>query len=460
MKKTLPIITLLSIALLSCSNEDKTRKIVTPTPEQAAWADAEIGVIIHYDINVLAPDTFNYADAATLPDLKLFNPSKLDTDQWIESAVEAGAKYAVLVAKHGTGFTLWDSKADDYGVGGTPWKGGEGDIVADFIASCKKYNVKPGIYYNTNSNTKYGAAYKPFETAEAQKHYNEMVLAQLTELWTGYGPLFEIWFDGGVMTETQGGISDKVADLIATHQPQAILFQGPASSGNLIRWIGNEQGHAPYPHWSTIDSTTSSNGLIEIKDLRGDPNGQIWCPGESDMPNRKAHLSWNGGWLWRAGEEHTLYSPKELMDRYYLSVGRNSNMLIGMVIDTAGQFPVADRAIFKAFGDDLRERFSKPIASASGSGSVINLDLGQEQLVNHVIIQEDITAGERVRNYTVEALVDGDWVVISHGESVSHKKIDRFDDVKSSKLRLIVTKSIAEPQIRNFEAYKVTDSKS
>lgn len=291
MKQTLLLLTSLLILTSCCKSSAPDISIVKPTPEQVAWSDAQIGVIIHYDINVFAPKSFNYSDSKTLPDLAVFNPSKLDTDQWIESAAEAGATYAVLVAKHGTGFTLWPSKADPYGVGGTPWRGGKGDIVADFISSCEKYNIRPGLYTNTNSNTKHGAGYKPFEDKEKQKQYNEIVLAQLTELWTQYGELFEIWFDGGVMTEKEGGIANKVSKLLCEHQPQAILFQGPAQSKNLIHWIGNEHGHAPYPRWSTIDSTTSSNGIIEIKDLRGNPSGKLWCPGESDMPNPKSATS-------------------------------------------------------------------------------------------------------------------------------------------------------------------------
>lgn len=433
-----------------------SRQLVVPTASQVAWSDAEVGVIIHYDINVFAPQTFDYADAATLPGLEIFNPSRLDTDQWVEAAMDAGAKYAVLVVKHGTGFTLWPSKADDYGVGGTPWKGGKGDVVADFIASCKKYNIRPGFYYNTNANTKYGSGYKPFANKADQAAYNQIVLAQLTELWTGYGELFEIWFDGGVMTEKEGGIAGKVSRLLARHQPQAVLFQGPAESKNLIRWIGNEEGHAPYPHWSTIDSTTASNGLIEIKDLRGNPEGRIWCPGESDVPNRKASQSWNGGWLWRAGEEHALYSPAELVERYYMSVGRNSNMLMGMVIDTAGMVPEADRRVFKEFGDEIKRRFSQPVATASGRGTELEIVFDSPRQVNHIVIQEDITGGERIRNYTVEALVEGHWVVVAHGQSVSHKKIDRFDSVMTEKIRLTVTRAVATPIIRNFAAYNVS----
>jgi alpha-L-fucosidase len=286
-----------------------------PTPQQVEWSNAEIGVIIHLDINIYAPETFRYNDKNTLPSLSVFNPSRLNTDQWLESAVSAGAKYAVLTAKHGTGFCLWPTKVHDYHAGNTPVRGGGADIVGDFIRSCKKFGVKPGIYYNTNFNTYFGAGYLEMSEYE-RKQYNDAVYRQLRELWTEYGELFEIWFDGGVMTDEKGGIASAVTELIHTHQPQAILFQGPSSCNNLIRWVGNEDGRAPYPHWSTTDFTTSSSGVEEIIGLNGNPDGKIWCPGEADFPNRKKS-AWNGGWLWRAGQEHFIFTADELTDRYY-----------------------------------------------------------------------------------------------------------------------------------------------
>lgn len=425
-----------------------------PTASHLEWADAEIGVIIHYDINVFAPETFRYNDAATLPDLKIFNPSRLNTDQWLEAARAAGAKYAVLVTKHGTGFTLWPSKANGYHVGNTPWRNGKGDIVADFIRSCQKYNIKPGFYYNTNFNTYYGAGYKPFPTAEKQQEYNEMVLQQLTELWTQYGKLLEIWFDGGIMVDEKGGIAGRVAGLIREHQPQAVLFQGPANSSNLIRWVGNEDGRAPYPHWSRADATTASGGVVEIKDLHGDPNGKIWTPGEADFPNRKKS-AWNGGWLWHAGQEPHIFSADELVDRYYTSVGRNANMLIGMVIDTTGLFPEPDYREFAAFGKEIKRRFSSPLARTSGTGSVITLKLPDAVAINHVIIMEDLAKGERIRKYTVEARIGKRWQPLCEGISVGHKRIQQFDTVTTDRVRLRITASDGTPLIRELSVYQV-----
>jgi len=425
---------------------------VLPSKSQLKWANSEIGVLIHYDINIFAKggaDAVDLAKKETLPPLSAFNPSKLNTDQWIETAKKAGAKYAVLVAKHGTGFTLWPSKANDYNIGNTPFKNGKGDILGDFIKSCKKYDIKPGIYYNTNYNSYFGAGYTKLPDDQTLK-YNQMVYQQLHEIWTKYGTLFEIWFDGGVMTDKKLGISDKVSTLLRKYQPNAILFQGPLSENNLIRWVGNEEGHAPYPNWSKADANTSATGTVEIPNLNGNPDGKYWIPGETDFPNRK-----NGGWMWDAdGSKQPPFSADELLDRYYTSVGRNANMLIGMVIDTAGLFPEHDSQIFVEFGKKLNARTQSMIGTTDGKGNIFTIKLEAAKEINQIEIQEDISKGERVRSYNIEGLVEGKWNKLCDGTSVGHKRIQLFDKVKVTEIRLTIVKSEGEPIIRKFSVYK------
>ena len=86
-------------------------------------------------MQVFHPAGYQFGD---VPSPMLFNPTQLDTDQWIETAKAAGAEYVVLVAKHGSGFSLWPSKAHDYSILNSPYLNGQGDIVSDFIGSCEK----------------------------------------------------------------------------------------------------------------------------------------------------------------------------------------------------------------------------------------------------------------------------------------------------------------------------------
>ncbi len=424
---------------------------VLPNSRQTEWSDKEIGVIIHLDINIFAPETFDYSKKETLPPLTVFNPSKLNTDQWILAAKSAGAKYAVLTAKHGTGFCLWKTRVHDYHVGNTPLRGGGVDIVADFIRSCKKYGLKPGLYYNTNMNTYYEAGYVKM-TDDNRLKFNEAVYQQLKELWSEYGELFEIWFDGGVMSDRKVGIKDKVMKLLKDHQPDALLFNGPIGENNILRWVENEDGRTPYPFWNRIDPKTNKSGEEAISDGAGNPEGKYWVGAEADFPNRNKS-AWNGGWLWKAGEEEKVFTEDNLLNRYYTSVGRNTNVLIGMAIDTSGLFPAHDAKIFEEFGKKLWQREKSKIGFTNGTGNSLTIKFGTVREVNQIEIQEDIQKGERIRAYVVEAQIDGAWTKVCDGISVGHKRIQLFDKVKTSCLRLNITQSNKDPVIRNFAAY-------
>ena len=101
------------------------QKLVIPTPEQVEWSDCELGVIIHLDMCTFsAPYNFREHFGDPIP-AQEFAPDNLDTDQWLAAAKSMGAKYAVLVAKHCTGFSLWPTDVHDYSVKNSPYKDGK-----------------------------------------------------------------------------------------------------------------------------------------------------------------------------------------------------------------------------------------------------------------------------------------------------------------------------------------------
>ncbi|NLP48635.1 MAG: alpha-L-fucosidase [Clostridiales bacterium] len=426
-----------------------------PTKQQLAWADAELGVLIHYDIPVFAPG-FEWRENFDSPlDPKIFNPTELDTDQWLETAAAMGAQYAVLVAKHCTGFCLWPTRAHEYSVKNSPWRDGKGDIVGDFIESCKKYDIRPGLYYSVSANG-YLKVDNPGKVLSGdpgeQENYNRIVIEQITELWSNYGELFEIWFDGGALPPEQGG--PNLTPLLKKHQPNAVCFQGPPDFPSLVRWVGNEDGRAPYPCWSRADILKDDTGVENPGAAHGagNPIGALWAPAESDMPNRKPESN-GGGWFWKSGQDHMLFELDELMDRYYTSVGRNSNLLLGMVIDDRGLVPQADFERFAELGKALREKFKKPIAQAGGEGFEISFYFEEAKTVNHAIIMEDLSKGERVRGYLIEAEIAGEFQVICQGTCIGHKRIERFDSLKAHAVRLKITECQGLVNIRRFALY-------
>lgn len=427
---------------------------VVPSKAQLEWAGSEVGVLIHFDMPVFEPSYDFRKDWNYHPDLKIFNPTELNTDQWLEAAKSAGATYAVLVAKHCSGFSLWPTKAHPYSVKNTPWRNGEGDIVKDFMASCKKYGLKPGIYASTTANG-FLKVDNPGKVVsgnkEEQKRYNEIVQLQLTELWSQYGKLFEVWFDGGVLPVAKGGFD--VLGMLKKYQPDALAFQGPFGYKNNIRWVGNEEGVAPYPCWARADSTTSASGVIEIKGLNGNPNGLFWCPGESDFPLR-LNSSFQGGWFWHKDQDSKLRTLDELKDKYCKSVGRNTNMLLGIVVDNRGLVPDADVQRLKDFGQLIKNSFSNVLGKTSGSGKEFTVKFKSPQPVSYVVLMEDIAKGERIREYKLSGLADGKWQQILVGFSIGHKKIEVLKQPAYSAVKLEITKSDGEPSLSSLACYK------
>jgi hypothetical protein len=236
-----------------------------------------------------------------------------------------------------------------------------------------------------------------------------------------------------------------------------VVFQGPHDWPSLTRWTGNERAEAPDPFWNTTSQLTSDDGTVEVDDRGGDPNGTRWVCGESDMPNRCQKKAFQGGWFWRKDEERFLYPLDHMVEHYFTSVGRNTNLLIGMVIDNRGLVPAADQRRFEEFGDRMKNLFSKRLGVASGRGNSISLPLPKGGAPNMLLLMEDIKQGERVRKFVVEGLVNGEWIKVWGGTCIGHKKIERFEPIHASKLRLTVTESAAEPQIREFSAWTMED---
>lgn len=442
-----------TLVVILCLSQVQFGQSVVPSKTQLKWAESEIGVLIHFDMPVYEPQYDFRKDWNYHPDVSIFNPRELNTDQWIRSAKAAGATYAILVAKHCSGFSLWPTKAHLYSVKKSPWKHGQGDIVKDFVASCKKYGIKPGIYASTSANG-YLKVDNPGRVVsgdpEEQRKYNDIVRMQLTELWSQYGSLFELWFDGGVLPPEKGGFD--VLALLKKYQPDAIAFQGPFGFENNIRWVGNEEGVAPYPCWSRADSTTSASGVIEINGLNGNPNGSYWCPGESDFPLRK-NSSFQGGWFWHRDQDDQIRGLDDLVDRYNKSVGRNTNMLLGVVVDDRGLIPDADVRRLREFGVQIKKNFKLRLGEVSGSGNEFNIKFQLPQKLSFIVLKEDISKGERILEYKLSGRAGGRWQVIASGSSVGHKRIEVVRGSIFTAVKLEVLKSDGIPVVKSLACY-------
>ena len=435
-------------------------EVPIPTQAQLNWQNAELVAVFHYDLHVFDGVKYNQREnrITPVPDYNIFNPKNLDTDQWIKAIKDAGFKIAILTATHETGFALYQSDVNPYCLKALKWRDGKGDIVKDFVESCRKYDILPGIYIGIRWNSFYGVydfkvSGEGIFAEKRQEQYNRICEGMTEELMSRYGDLAIVWFDGGAHGPEQGG--PDVLSIFENHQPNCLFYHSLQRAD--MRWGGSESGTVPYPCWGTYNQPTwfanrgDDVGFNPIK--YGFPDGEYYMPAMSDAPLR----GFNGRheWFWEPGDEEHIFPLENLVNMYYNSVGHNTSLILGLTPDADGLMPQPDVQRLKEFGDEVERRFSHPLASTSGSGNTFSLNLKGMKKVNQVVLAEDIAKGERVRKFILEGKSDKGWNTLFEGSCIGHKFIHRFDETLISELRLRVIESIGTAEIHDFSVYYV-----
>ncbi|MBX2925200.1 MAG: alpha-L-fucosidase [Chitinophagaceae bacterium] len=438
MQRCIPFLLLVFLQACSTKQAGQETHLAKPSPQQYAWHEQERIMFIHFGMATWQGR--EYDNFST--DLSRINPYKINTDEWCKTAQSFGAKQIVFVAKHVGGFCWWPTETTDYSVKHVAWKEGKGDLMAEVSASCKKYGLQLGVYLYPGDD-KWGAGLGSggrTEDPSRQEAYNKIYRQQLTELLTNYGTITEVWFDGTCVID--------VKDILEAHAKEAVIFQSPQAS---IRWVGNEDGYAPYPAWNSLSSADLATGVSTS--VQGDPDGDAWAPLECDVP------LYNHNWFWSPANEQKRRSLAELMKIYYKSAGRGAVLLLNATPDTLGVIPAGDVARYTEFGNEINRRFSAPLyVIADKKGKEVIMELDAPATINHVVLMEDYRQGERIRAYNLEGWSDSEWKLLASGSSVGRKKIDFFKDVTISKIRLSITKSVNEPLIRSIQLYHITDA--
>jgi len=427
---------------------------VHPSENQLRYQENQVGCFVHF-----GPASYldkNGGDYLTVPAADLFDPTALDTDQWMRAAKSIGAKHIILTAKHHNGYCLWPTETTDYSVQQSPWKNGAGDVVRMFVDSARKHGISPGLYLSSG-DTHFGCTSTPDPLGERKlvgdvEAYFPVFMNQLTELLSNYGDLEVVWFDGAynpfmpdVIDETgapTGGIyADRISELVRRLQPKAVIMGGGDAD---VRWSGSEQGRAPYPLWNEVSlGEGRENWLPEY--------AEGWFIPESNIHTRPH-------WFWAPGTDESLKTPEEMMEAYDSSVALGSNLLVNLTPDMRGLLSDAEVAMLKTFGANLYDRFAEPKGKVSSQnrweeGNALVLDFGQPTNVDHVKIKEELDRGQRVRQYQIESWQDDAWVVISKGTSIGRKRIHNIDAIETRALRLKVLDTAPLPGIRAFAAY-------
>jgi alpha-L-fucosidase len=447
-----------------------------PTDNQRKWQDLEYYAFVHFSLNTYTDQSWGYGNE----DVKLFNPEKLDCRQWARICKEAGMKGIIVTAKHHCGFCLWPSKYTAYSVKNAPWKNGKGDVIRELAAACKEYGLKLGIYLSPwdRNHADYG---KP--------EYIDYFRNQLKELLTEYGPIFEVWFDGanggsgyyGGANETRKIDAKTYYDwkntyqLVRTLQPGIVIWNDGGDRGDL-RWVGTEDGYVGETNWSLLDST----GDVPYRMLHyGLENGNAWVPAEVNTSIRPE-------WFYHPREDMLVKTLPQLMETYYNSNGRNASLLLNFPIMPNGLINEKDAktalefgaAVKKAFGVNLVKNTKVKATNVRGNAkkftalnvideykdtywatddsvrtATLTIDFGKPVSFNRFMAQEYISLGQRIKSFSIEAIIDGNWKKLAEGTTIGYKRILQFPAVKTSKLRFIILDSKACPVISSIGVY-------
>ena len=446
-----------------------------PSKAQLDYHKEELAAFIHYGMNTYTNS--EWGNGRENP--QNFNPTNLDTDQWIKTLKDAGFKRTIMVVKHHDGFVIYQSKYTDHTVAASPWKDGKGDLLEEISKSATKYDMNMGVYLSPwdANNPKYHVS--------TEKEYNEYYLNQLKEIlgnpkYGNNGKFIEVWMDGarGSGAQKVTYTFDEWFKYIKKAEGDIAIFSAQPTS---VRWIGNERGIAGDPVWHKVKKAKITDDVKNDYLNHGDPEGDMYSVGEADVSIRS-------GWFYHDNQQPK--SIKDLMDIYFKSVGRGTPLLLNIPPNKEGKFAEADVARLKEFRATLDQMYATDFAkgatvtasstrknhlyqagnltdgkddtswalSNDAKTGEFTVDLGQKRRFDVVELKEDIAKGQRISGFKVEVELNGRWVPYGEGSTVGYRRLVQGQPVEAQKIRVTITNSQATPILTNFSVYKTPSS--
>ncbi|RSI60594.1 Beta-N-acetylhexosaminidase precursor [Streptococcus mitis] len=468
-----------STVLPAAHPEDKETEIGNhgplPSKAQLDYHKEELAAFIHYGMNTYTNSEWGHGNE----DPGYFNPTNLDTDQWIRTLKETGFKRTIMVVKHHDGFVIYPSKYTNHTVAASPWKDGKGDLLEEVSKSATKYDMNMGVYlspWDVNS---------PKYKVDTEKEYNEYYLNQLKEIlgnpkYGNKGKFIEVWMDGarGSGAQKVTYTFDEWFKYIKEAEGDIAIFSAQPTS---IRWIGNERGIAGDPVWHKVKKANITENVKNEYLNHGDPDGDMYSVGEADVSIRS-------GWFYHDNQQPK--SLKELMDIYFKSVGRGTPLLLNIPPNKEGKFADADVARLKEFKATLDQMYATDFAkgatvtasstrqnhlykeshltdgkddtswalSNDATTGSFTVDLGQKRRFDVVELKEDIAKGQRISGFKIEVEINGRWVTYGEGSTVGYRRLIQGKPVEAQKIRVTITGAQATPILTNFSVYKTPSS--
>ena len=451
---------------------------IVPSDRQLAYQETEFYAFFHFGMNTYTDR--EWGDGTEDP--KLFNPAKLDADQWVSAAKSAGMKGVILTCKHHDGFCLWPTRYTSHSVASSPWKKGTGDVVKEVSDACRRHGMKFGIYLSPWDRNQpcYGTG----------KEYDDYYLAQLTELLTGYGEIFSVWLDGACGEGPNGKKQvydwERYYACVRKYQPDACI----CVCGPDIRWCGNEAGDVRKSEWSVVPARTALAESIQEKSQQADDEEFRQRKITSDMEDlgSRAALQGEKDLIWYPAEVNTsikednqVKSLEELISIYCGSVGGNATFLLNVPPMPNGLLHPNDVARLAELGQWKRSAFSGNLAefaeitasSEDAAHPVQNVltdtrttwyqpetdaktgafpaelifNLHTQKALGYLVIKEAIQHSQRVEAFCVYAQKEEKWVLVYEGTVIGYQKIVKLSEAFTRKLKIVFSDYRVAPLI-------------
>ena len=466
-------------------NLDERLAAVIPQERQVRFQQLEFYAFIHFTVNTFTDK--EWGDGTESPGI--FDPKKLDAEQWVRAVSSAGMKGLILTCKHHDGFCLWNSRYTSHSVAGSPWKNGNGDVVREVSDACRKYGIKFGVYLSPwdRNCPLYGQG----------KAYDDFFVGQLEELLTNYGEVFSVWFDGACGEGPNGKKQyydwERYYSVIRKLQPDACI----SVCGPDVRWCGNEAGYTRAAEWSVVPRRARDSEIIAEKSQQED-NEEFRMrkvdARDSDLGSRKileneedliwypaeVNTSIRPGWFWHESENDRVRSLEELVHIYNNSVGGNATFLLNIPPTREGLLHENDvkrlaelgEYLEKAFGENILENakltsdgenilavrqdnYDEYFSAKKGVTTAgITVEWDSPVNVGNIVLKENILCGQRVESFTVEAEIDGKFTEVYSGTVIGYKRIVPLKNITAKAIRIKITDSRTEPTLAFLGIYK------
>lgn len=468
MKKVLILITCLCPFFLLAQ-----MVVPKPTKAQLAWHDMEFYLFMHFGPNTFTDMEWGKGNEKE----EVFNPKELDCNQWCRIAKASGATGIIITAKHHDGFCLWPSKFSKHTVRESKWQDGKGDVLKELSTACKKYGLKFGVYISPwdRNHPDYGT-----------EKYNDVFVNMMKEIFTNYGPVWELWWDGANGEGPNGKKQDydwkRYEKTVRELSPNTIVF---SDIGPDIRWCGNEDGIAGKTNWNMLDTAGFTRGAGAPKQgvlNTGNKDGKYWIPAECDVSIRP-------GWFYHRSEDSKVKTPEQLFDLYLKSVGRGANLLLNVPPDGRGLITAYDSAVLVRFNSlrlknlannllknaatyhlfhgiikkapalsDGNNKTVEAVTEAVQESVGVELKFKKNIMVNCVVLNEDLSSGQHCSKFKLLLFNSKDELMREiYGTTIGRKRIITFPVVNINAIELTIEEQNGSTGIKEIEAYFIDE---